>query len=153
MSLASNATVESPSRAEVYAPVNPAPDPATRSRPPRPMPSPRCPRGDDEHTFGGDRDSLTVGNVARREGLCAVDAIDVRACTHGTQRRSPQIAQAERASVGRAPWLVRGCAEDVVQNQRAHPAVDVTGRALVSGTERDLSPNHTISIAVDHQWR
>src|SRR5271163_2627555 len=110
------------------------------------VPSVRRHLWDDEYAFGGDRDSFVVGEVAHREGLCAVDAIDARVRAQRTQRRSPHITQGESAGIGRTPRLVGGSAENVVENQCAHTPVHVTRWSLVSSTKSDLSPHQTVEL-------
>jgi hypothetical protein len=49
--------------------------------------------------------------------------------------------------------LVRRRAQHVVEDQRAHAAVDVAGRAFVGCAEHEFRPHLSVGLVVDHQRR
>ena len=62
-------------------------------------------------------------------------------------------AQRERAGIGGLARLVRGGAEDVVEDHRAHPAVDMTWRSLVGGAQNEVRMHRAVRAVVNGQGR
>ena len=83
-----------------------------------------------------------------------VDTLDVSLCA---QRPSEfclaQITQDQGAGVGGAKWLVRRRAQQMVEDQRAHAAVDVAGRPFVGCAENEFGPHLSVGFVVYQQGR
>ena len=108
----------------------------------------------DEDALRFYRGAFFVGDEAGGERFRAVDALDVSLCA---QRPSElglaQITQDQGAGVGGSMRLVRRRAQHVVEDQRAHAAVDVAGRAFVGCAENEFGPHLPVGFAVYHQRR
>src|SRR5690606_24977928 len=112
-----------------------------------------CPTGEDEGPLRFDSGALCVGDGAAHEGLPAVPAGDVTLDAEVAQRRTPAVAQGQRA--GHAGGATSGSrlTGHLVQQQRADPAVHEPGRALVGSAEVHVGPGTTLRTVLDPQRR
>src|SRR5271166_6831150 len=91
--------------------------------------------------------------MAASERLDALHAVDVCFCVQRAERRAAQIADAESAGNRGSSRLVRGCAQDMVEDHRAHSAMHVSGRTFVGGAKSELGPYQSTSFVVDRERR
>ena len=93
----------------------------------------------DEHALSLNGDAFGVSDMADCECLGSVDPVDVGL---RAQRRpegcAAEVPQGQGAGVGRLARLMCRGAEDVVEDQSANTAVNVTRRSLVGGAENEV---------------
>src|SRR5215203_3762174 len=103
----------------------------------------------DEHAFSLNGDALGVSDIADCECLGAFNPLDMCLCAQRlSERCATQVPQSQGAGIGRIARLVRGSAEDVVEDQRTYTAVNVTRRTLVGGAKNEVSMHGAVGIIV-----
>ena len=107
-----------------------------------------------EYAFGLDGDAIRTGDVADGERLRTLDALDMRPRAQRlSEGCAAEVAQGQSAGIGGLARLVRGGAEDVVEDHRAYSAVDMTWRSLVGGAQNEVRMHRTIGAVVNDQGR
>lgn len=106
-----------------------------------------------EDTFSADRDAVRGGEVTDRKRLDTLYPVDVRFGANRSEPSAGFVAEGKSAGHGRLPWLVRRCAEDVVEEERADSTMHVARGPFVCRAERHVGPNSPVGLVVDHQRR
>src|SRR6185295_17330143 len=107
-----------------------------------------------EYALGLDGDAIRTSDMADGERLRALDALDMRLRAQRlSQGCAAEVAQCQSAGIGGLARLVRGGAEDVVEDHRAHPAVDMTWRSLVGGAQNEFRMHRAVCVVVNRQGR
>ena len=107
-----------------------------------------------EDTFSLNGDAIGPGDMADGEGLCTLDALDMRRRAQRLpERRASEVPQRESARKGGLARLMRGGAEDVVENQRTHAAMHVARWPFVRGTQREFGVDRSVRGVVDGEGR
>ena len=107
-----------------------------------------------EYALGLDGDAIRTSDVANGERLRALNALNMRLRAQRlSQGCAAEVAQRQGAGKGRLARLVCGGAEDVVEDHRAHPAMDMTRRSFVGGAKNEVRMHHPVRAVVDGQRR
>src|SRR5438874_13378633 len=108
----------------------------------------------DEHALSLNGDTVGVSDMADCEYLASLNPVDPRLRAQRLSKwRAAQVPQGECARVGRLARQVRRSAKDVVQEQRADPAVNHPWRSLVGGAKNEVRVHRTLGIIVNGQGR
>ena len=107
-----------------------------------------------EYALGLDGDAIRSGDVADGERFGTFDALNMGPRAQPlSEGCATEVTQCQSAGIGGLARLVRGGAEDVVEDHRAHPAVDMTWRSLVGGAQNEVRMHRAVRAVVNGQGR
>lgn len=108
----------------------------------------------DEHALSLNGDAVGVSDMPDCECLGSVNPVNVRARMQPSSKGSAaHITEGQGSRVGRFAWQVRRCAKDMIEYQRAYPAVNHAGRSLIGSAKKKLRLHYSVVIVVNGQGR